>query len=60
MKNVIDWLKLAVMVVMGLVWIVISDYSEFAQILGMLGFLCCAFVWAISDQAARIIKSLID
>lgn len=60
MKNVIDWLKLVVMVVMGLVWIVISDYSEFAQILGMFGFICSAFVWVTSDQANRIIKSLID
>jgi hypothetical protein len=60
MKNVIDWLKLAMMVVMGLVWIVISDYGEFAQILGMLGFLAGAFIWATSDQAARIIKYLID
>lgn len=59
MKNVIDWIKLVVMVVMGLVWIVISDYSEFAQILGMLGFMCSAFVWATSDQAVRFIKNLI-
>jgi hypothetical protein len=60
MKNVIDWLKLTVMVVMGLVWIVISDYSEFAQILGMLGFLCSAFVWATSAQAAKLLNNLID
>ena len=60
MKNVIDWLKLVVMVVMGLVWIVISDYGEFTQILGMLGFLTSAFIWATSDQAAKLLNNLIN
>lgn len=57
---VFDWIKLVVMVIAGLVWIKISDFGCFYQILGMMFFLASAFVWAVSDQAARVIKNLID
>lgn len=60
MKKIIDWFKLALMVVMGLVWIVIADYGCFHQVLGMMLFLAAAFVWATSEQAAKVIKFLID
>ena len=57
---VFDWIKLVVMVIAGLVWIKISDFGCFYQILGMMFFLASAFVWVVSDQAARVIKNLID
>lgn len=60
MKKIIGWFKFALMVVMGLVWIVIADYGFFYQVLGMLLFFVAAFVWATSDHAAKLISYLID
>ena len=60
MKKIIGWFKFALMVIMGLVWIIIADYGCFYQVLGMLLFFVAAFVWATSDHAAKLIGYLID
>lgn len=60
MTKLVDWIKLAMVVVMGITWITVSDYGCFAQILGMLGFLTSAFIWATSAQAAKLLNNLID
>ena len=60
MKNIFDCIKLVVMIIASIVWIKISDFGGFYQIIGMILFLASAFVWAVSDQAARFINNLID
>lgn len=59
-KNILDWVKLIIMVIAGITWIFISSsLGFFGQMIGMICFILSAYNWVCTDQAKNIISKLV-
>lgn len=58
MNKVMDWVKLVLMVILGINWIIISDFGMIFQLLGMISFIASVVLWCHTESAKNFINML--